>query len=121
MHDVLFYFILFFLFAGYFHNFNINLLDRSECTCSVWIEGLDLEKIGSGDTVIRANGEEGLERNNRESGQRWAVGAVRVTPATLWAALEETLTSLVLHHWEALARSVLLTCHKNESTLWMPN
>ncbi|XP_063612457.1 cortactin-binding protein 2-like [Penaeus indicus] len=83
----------------------ISSSDRSECTCSVWIEGLELEKIGSCDTFIRANGEEGLERNNCESGQRWAVGAVRVTPATLWAALEETLTSLVLHHWEALARS----------------
>ena len=42
-----------------------------------------------------------LESGNTE---KWCVGVVRVGPATLWATLEDTLTSLVLDHWQSLQR-----------------
>ncbi|XP_042209798.1 cortactin-binding protein 2-like isoform X2 [Homarus americanus] len=76
---------------------------RSECTCSVWLEGLDLNRVGDGSK--RHNGDDGSDKDGGECGERWAIGAVRVTSATLWGALEETLTSLALHHWDALARN----------------
>ncbi|XP_045624047.2 LOW QUALITY PROTEIN: cortactin-binding protein 2 [Procambarus clarkii] len=78
---------------------------RSECTCSVWLEGLDLDRVADGDESNGPNGDDGLDNCDRECSERWAIGAVRVTSATLWAALEETLTSLALHHWDALARN----------------
>lgn len=79
--------------------------DRSECTCSVWLEGLDINRLVEGDGGSRSNGDDGFRTTEENGSSCWAIGAVRVTPATLWAALEETLTSLALHHWEALARN----------------
>ncbi|XP_066938725.1 cortactin-binding protein 2-like isoform X2 [Macrobrachium rosenbergii] len=83
----------------------ISNTDRSECTCSVWLEGLDIDRLVEGDPGSRSNGDDGFIEEEGKSNCLWAIGAVRVTPATLWAALEETLTSLALHHWEALART----------------
>ncbi|KAK8725281.1 hypothetical protein OTU49_010794 [Cherax quadricarinatus] len=79
--------------------------NRSECTCSVWLEGLDLDRIPDGDGSNGPNGDDGADNSGREYSERWAIGAVRVTSATLWAALEETLTSLALHHWDSLTRN----------------
>lgn len=78
--------------------------NQSECTCSVWLEGLDMDR-GDDEESLGHNGDDGLEKRGREFGKRWAIGAVLVTSATLWAALEETLTSLALHHWDTLARN----------------
>lgn len=58
-------------------------------------ECTDQQQYGTG-------GGEGGGVNSRS--RRWAVGVARVTPTTLWASLEDTLTSLTLHHWEALSR-----------------
>lgn len=63
-----------------------------------------MDRVADDDGSHRHNGDDGLEKRSREFGKRWAIGAVRVTSATLWAALEETLTSLALHHWDTLAR-----------------
>ena len=71
----------------------------------MWLEGLDVDRLAERDPGSRSNGSEDYVKEGvGSSACLWAIGAVRVTSATLWAALEETLTSLVLHHWEALAR-----------------
>ncbi|XP_068201010.1 cortactin-binding protein 2-like isoform X3 [Palaemon carinicauda] len=82
----------------------ISNTDRSECTCSVWLEGLDINRLVEGEPGNISNGDDGFIKEGK-CNCLWAIGAVRVTPATLWAALEETLTSLALHHWEVLART----------------
>ncbi|KAK7016427.1 hypothetical protein SK128_021084 [Halocaridina rubra] len=84
----------------------ISSADRNECTCSVWLEGLDIDSMNEDDPVRRSNGEVSYHKVAGGKGtSRWAIGVVRVTPATLWAALEETLTSITLHHWESMARN----------------
>lgn len=79
---------------------SLYLTGGSEVTCAVWLEGLDFSQT--------PNHEEVEEENTRRGCgvERWAVGTVRISPATLWTALEDALTSLALHHWDTLARYV---------------
>ncbi|XP_050725790.1 cortactin-binding protein 2-like isoform X4 [Eriocheir sinensis] len=83
---------------------------QSESTCSVWLEGLDLDRVTNGDGGCSHKQEDEFESGSGSSSsneyrERWPIGAVRVTTTTLWAVLEEALTSLALHHLDTLARS----------------
>ncbi|XP_063841624.1 cortactin-binding protein 2-like isoform X3 [Scylla paramamosain] len=83
---------------------------QSESTCSVWLEGLDLDRVINGDGSCTHEQEDEFESGTSSSsskhhGERWPIGAVRVTTTTLWAVLEEALTSLALHHLETLTRN----------------
>ena len=82
----------------------MHVTGQSESTCSVWLEGLDLDRVVNGDGSCAHEQENELESSSNEHGERWPIGAVRVTTTTLWAVLEEALTSLALHHLDTLAR-----------------
>lgn len=87
------------------------LAGQSESTCSVWLEGLDLDRVTNGSGGCSHKQEDELDPGGSSSssikyGERWPIGAVRVTTTTLWAVLEEALTSLALHHLDTLARCV---------------
>lgn len=88
------------------------LAGQSESTCSVWLEGLDLDRVTNGDGSCSHKQDDEFEAGGSSSsnkyGERWPIGAVRVTTTTLWAVLEEALTSLALHHLDTLARYVLV-------------
>lgn len=92
--------------------YNMHVTGQSESTCSVWLEGLDLDRVINGDGSCTREEEDEFESgsssssSNKHHGERWPIGAVRVTTTTLWAVLEEALTSLALHHLETLTRCI---------------
>lgn len=90
----------------------MHVTGQSESTCSVWLEGLDLDRVTNGDGSCTHEQEDEFESGSSSKssiskhGEQWPIGAVRVTTTTLWAVLEEALTSLALHHLDTLARYV---------------